>query len=112
LPGVTIDRYGKVLVCQLLSAGADKHRDKIVWALRKLFPDCAILERSDVQIREKEGLPLLTQTLHGDVPASLTIIEAGHRFEVDLHHGHKTGFYLDQRRNRSRIAAYARERSV
>jgi 23S rRNA (cytosine1962-C5)-methyltransferase len=112
LPGVTIDRYDNVLVCQLLSAGAEKHRDKIVWALRKLFPDCAILERSDVQIREKEGLPLLTQTLHGDVPAVITITEHGHRIEVDLLHGHKTGFYLDQRRNRERIAAYARGRTV
>jgi 23S rRNA (cytosine1962-C5)-methyltransferase len=112
LPGVTIDRYDNVLVCQLLSAGAERHRDKIVWALRKLFPDCAILERSDVQIREKEGLPLLTQILHGDIPASVTITEQGHRLEVDVLHGHKTGFYLDQRHNRSRIAAYAQGRSV
>ncbi|MGV3592224.1 MAG: class I SAM-dependent rRNA methyltransferase [Gammaproteobacteria bacterium] len=112
LPGVTIDRYADVLVCQLLSAGAERHRDKIVWALRKLFPDCAILERSDVQIREKEGLPLLTQPLHGDVPASVTIREAGHQFDVDLMQGHKTGFYLDQRGNRARIAAYAQGRSV
>jgi 23S rRNA (cytosine1962-C5)-methyltransferase len=112
LPGVTIDRYDNVLVCQLLSAGAEKHRDKIVWALRKLFPDCAILERSDVQIREKEGLPLLTQTLHGEIPATVTINEDGHRFDVDILHGHKTGFYLDQRRNRSLIAAYAKGRSV
>src|SRR5688572_33431431 len=56
LPGVTIDHYNDVLVCQLLSAGAERHRDKIVWALRKVFPECAILERSDVNIREKEGL--------------------------------------------------------
>ncbi|HEY0963653.1 MAG TPA: class I SAM-dependent methyltransferase [Pseudomonadales bacterium] len=112
LPGVTVDRYADVLVCQLLSAGAERHRDKIVWALRKLFPDCAILERSDVQIREKEGLPLLTQTLHGDVPSTVTIVEAGHQFDVDLMHGHKTGFYLDQRTNRARIAAYAQGRSV
>ena len=112
LPGVTIDRYDNVLVCQLLSAGADKHRDKIVWALCKLFPECAILERSDVQIREKEGLPLLTQVLHGDVPPVVTIEEAGHRFEVDVMQGHKTGFYLDQRRNRQRIAAYAKDRNV
>jgi 23S rRNA (cytosine1962-C5)-methyltransferase len=112
LPGVTVDRYDNVLVCQLLSAGAERHRDKIVWALHKLFPDCSILERSDVQIREKEGLPLLTQTLHGDIPASVTITEAGQRFDVDLMQGHKTGFYLDQRGNRGRIAAYARDRSV
>jgi 23S rRNA (cytosine1962-C5)-methyltransferase len=112
LPGVTIDRYADVLVCQLLSAGAERHRDKIVWALRKLFPECAILERSDVQIREKEGLPLLTQTLHGELPQTVTIVEAGYQFDVDVLHGHKTGFYLDQRNNRARIAAYAQGRKV
>jgi 23S rRNA (cytosine1962-C5)-methyltransferase len=112
LPGVTIDRYNDVLVCQLLSAGAEKHRDKIVWALRKLLPDCAILERSDVAIREKEGLKPVVQVLHGDVPATVDIIEHGLRFTVDVHEGHKTGFYLDQRFNRTRMAAYASGRSV
>ena len=112
LPGVTIDRYNHVLVCQLLSAGAERHRDKIVWALRKLFPDCAILERSDVNIREKEGLPLLTQTLHGEIPAEVLISENKHSFAVDVLAGHKTGFYLDQRHNRQAIAAYAKDKTV
>lgn len=112
LPGVTIDRYGDVLVCQLLSAGAEKHRDKIVWALRKLLPECAILERSDVAVREKEGLPELIQTLHGEIPQEVLISEHSLQFVVDVHKGHKTGFYLDQRLNRQRIAAYAKGRSV
>lgn len=112
LPGLTIDMYDQVLVCQLLSAGVERHRDKIVWALRKLFPEHAILERSDVQIREKEGLPLVTQTLHGTVPASVRIHENGHQFDVDVLTGHKTGFYLDQRANRRAIAARAADRTV
>jgi 23S rRNA (cytosine1962-C5)-methyltransferase len=112
LPGLTIDRYDQVLVCQLLSAGAERHRDKLVWALRKLFPDDVIVERSDVQVREKEGLPLQSQVLHGEINGPVAITEQGHRFEVDVLSGHKTGFYLDQRRNRSRIAAYASGRSV
>jgi 23S rRNA (cytosine1962-C5)-methyltransferase len=112
LPGVTIDRYGDVLVCQLLSAGAERHREKIVWALRKLLPQCAILERSDVAVREKEGLPQLTQVLHGDIPQECVITEHGLQFIVDVRAGHKTGFYLDQRHNRQRIAAYAKGRSV
>jgi 23S rRNA (cytosine1962-C5)-methyltransferase len=112
LPGVTIDRYDDVLVCQLLSAGAERHRDKIVWALRKLFPACAILERSDVNIREKEGLPLLTQTLHGEIPPEVLISEHQHTFAVDVQAGHKTGFYLDQRHNRQAIASYAQDKTV
>lgn len=112
LPGVTIDRYDNVLVCQLLSAGADRHRDKIVWALRKLLPDCGILERSDVAVREKEGLPPLVQVLHGEIPAFVEINENGLRFKVDVHHGHKTGFYLDQRLNRARVASYSAGKQV
>ncbi len=112
LPGITIDRYDNVLVCQLLSAGADRHRDKIVWALEKLLPGLSVLERSDVAIREKEGLPPLTQVLHGDVPETITISENGMQFTVDVRTGHKTGFYLDQRSNRLRIAAHAQGRSV
>lgn len=112
LPGITIDLYAKVLVCQLLSAGAEKHRDKIVWGLRKLYPEHAILERSDVQIREKEGLPLLTQTLHGEIPELVEIEENGLRFLVDVKNGHKTGYYLDQRNNRQLVANYARDREV
>lgn len=112
LPGLTIDMYDQVLVCQLLSAGVERHRDKIVWALRKLFPEHAILERSDVQIREKEGLPLVTQPLHGTVPPTVRIHENGHQFDVDVLTGHKTGFYLDQRGNRRAIAAHAAGRKV
>lgn len=112
LPGITIDRYDSVLVCQLLSAGAEKHRDKIVWALHKLLPDCSILERSDVSIREKEGLPLVTQTLHGEVPDTVTISEHGLKFKVDVKTGHKTGFYLDQRSNRKVIGAHAAGKEV
>jgi 23S rRNA (cytosine1962-C5)-methyltransferase len=112
LPGVTIDRYDNVLVCQLLSAGADKQRDKIVWALQKLLPGLAIYERSDVSIREKEGLPLVTHVLHGEVADTVTIMEHGMQVLVDVKTGHKTGYYLDQRTNRQRIASHAAGKRV
>ena len=112
LPGVTIDRYDAVLVCQLLSAGADRHRDKIAWALQKLLPGHSILERSDQAVREKEGLVPVISELQGDVPAEVTITESGLHFLVNVREGHKTGFYLDQRYNRQRIAAYAEGREV
>jgi 23S rRNA (cytosine1962-C5)-methyltransferase len=112
LPGVTIDRYADVLVCQLLSAGAERHRDKIVWALRKLLPQCSILERSDVAVREKEGLQPLVQVLHGEVPQEVEIIENGLRFIVDIKSGHKTGFYLDQRSNRRVLGEHAEGKEV
>lgn len=112
LPGVTIDLYDNLAVLQLLSAGADKHRDKIVWALQKLFSDVAILERSDVDVRTKEGLEPLVQVLHGDIPQEVAIIEHGVKILVNPHTGHKTGFYLDQRENRLAASRYAKDASV
>lgn len=112
LPGVTIDKYDNVLVCQLLSAGAEKQREKIVWALKKHFPECSILERSDVAVRAKEGLEQVVQTLHGDIPDEVTITENDIRIIVDLKRGHKTGFYLDQRDNRQLAAQYALNKEV
>ncbi|MDP5041238.1 MAG: class I SAM-dependent methyltransferase [Paraglaciecola sp.] len=112
LPGVTIDRYNHVFVCQILSAGAEKHRDKIVWALLKEFPDAVIYERSDVSVRKKEGLPELMQVLHGEVPDEVIIEENGIKIIVNVKQGHKTGFYLDQRDNRAIAAKYARNKKV
>ncbi|GAB2682879.1 class I SAM-dependent methyltransferase [Aliiglaciecola aliphaticivorans] len=112
LPGITIDKYANVIVCQLLSAGAEKHRKKIVWALTKRFPECSILERSDVSVRAKEGLPEIIQTLHGEVPDEVIIEENGIKIIVDLKQGHKTGFYLDQRDSRATAATYAKDKRV
>ncbi len=112
LPGITIDRYANVLVCQILSAGGEKHRDKIVWALKKHFPDCSILERSDVAVRKKEGLEEVIQVLHGDVPDEVEIEENGIKILVNVKQGHKTGFYLDQRDNRAIAAKYAKNKTL
>ena len=112
LPGVTIDLYNSLAVLQLLSAGADKHRSKIVWALQKLLPEVAIFERSDVDVRIKEGLEPLIQPLHGDIPDEVEIVEHGVKILVNPHTGHKTGFYLDQRENRLAASRYAEQASV
>lgn len=111
LSGVTIDKYDQWLVCQLLSAGAERWRDAIVAALRELYPDCAIFERSDVDVRKKEGLPPVVQLLHdngsGLPPATLWIEENGLQLGVDLQQGHKTGYYLDQRDSRQAMRRYS-----
>jgi len=112
LPGVTIDLYNNLAVLQLLSAGAEKHRSKIVWALQKLLPEVAIFERSDVDVRSKEGLEPLIQPLHGDIPEEVEIVEHGVKILVNPHTGHKTGFYLDQRENRLAASRYADQASV
>ncbi|MBU2978988.1 class I SAM-dependent methyltransferase [Alteromonas sp. C1M14] len=107
LPGVTVDVYNTVIVIQLLSAGADKQRDKIVWALQKVLPGKDIFERSDVDVRRKEGLEPIVQPLVGDPPTIVDIMENGVRIQVDIRNGHKTGFYLDQRESRAAVKRYA-----
>ncbi|EDM64728.1 putative SAM-dependent methyltransferase [Moritella sp. PE36] len=113
LPGITIDRYNDFLVCQLLSAGAEFHRDTLVAALSVLYPECSIYERSDVAVRKKEGLELVKGVLKGEEPPEVVIIEEnGVKIEVDIKGGHKTGFYLDQRDNRQAAAKYAKGKDV
>jgi 23S rRNA (cytosine1962-C5)-methyltransferase len=108
LPGVIIDQYGDYIVCQFLTAGAEFWKKTIVSLLDELVPNKGIYERSDVEVRKKEGLPEQSGVLSGGFPPdAVEILEGGARFFVDVAQGHKTGFYLDQRDNRAAIAAYA-----
>ncbi len=113
LPGVTIDLYADILVCQLLSAGADRQRKAIVAALKQIFPGYSIYERSDVDVRKKEGLQPVTGWLH--LPrdsGEVTMLENGMKIIVDVVNGHKTGFYLDQRDSRAAAARLAKGKTV
>ena len=101
LPGLILDRYGEVLVLQLLTAGMDRWRDLLVGLLVETFRSPVVYERSDAATRREEGLSERRGLLHGDeISRPLEIQEYGARFLVDLGKGQKTGFYLDQRENR------------
>ncbi len=113
LPGVVVDRYGDWLVCQLLTAGAAHLAPSLVDVLGARLAPRGILERSEGGVRAEEGLPGARRLLAGDEPpARIVVTEAGARFLVDVHHGQKTGFFLDQRESRARIRALAAERRV
>ena len=113
LPGLVVDRYNDVLVVQILAAGTERWRAQIVSALDELLSPACIYERSDVAVRELEGLSPRTGLLFGGLPDQpLVITENGLRFEVDLAGGQKTGFYLDQRDNRQFCRQIAGGRSV
>ncbi len=113
LPGLIVDRYNDFLVCQFLSTGAEYWKDEIVRQLEKLIPCTGIYDRSDADVRNKEGLSPSTGVLYGKNPPELIEIREGTcRFAVDIHRGHKTGFYLDQRVNRAVAAEYAKGKSV
>ncbi|WP_286267641.1 class I SAM-dependent methyltransferase [Thalassotalea atypica] len=113
LPGITIDIYDDLIVCQLLSAGAEFHRHTLVDCLNELYPQHAIYERSDVDVRKKEGLPKQTGWLSKETDSTERVIsEHGIKIYVDVEKGHKTGFYLDQRDSRLAAGKYAKGKSV
>jgi len=120
LPGLVVDYYTEdggagrgQLVCQFMAAGVEAWKQAIVAALVGATGCPNVYERSDVSIREKEGLEQTTGVLAGDAPPDTLITrENGVRYHVDVHSGHKTGFYVDQRDNRALVQAYASGRDV
>ena len=113
LPGLFVDKYGDYLVCQFLSAGAEFWKKEIVEILVSLFNPTGIFERSDVEVREKEGLLPSKGVLFGKEPDELIeVIENGNKFFVDVNLGHKTGFYLDQRDNRKILEQFASGKEI
>ncbi len=113
LPGMVVDRYADLLVAQFLSAGAERWRDVLVELLVELTGIRQVYERSDVEVRGLEGLAEREGPLAGTGQfAPMVIQENGLEFIVDPAHGQKTGFYIDQRRNRMRLRQACAGRDV
>jgi 23S rRNA (cytosine1962-C5)-methyltransferase len=112
LPGCVVDRYGEVLCGQFLAAGAERWREAIADALLAATGCTRFYERSDSGVRALEGLPERRGWLRGDGPTGLRIEEHGWQLGVDLHAGHKTGYYLDQRDNRALLAAWVKQHGI
>jgi 23S rRNA (cytosine1962-C5)-methyltransferase len=111
LPGLIVDLYRSPdtddtwLVLQALTLGIDQRKEMIADLLMELIPCRGVYERSDVDVRGKEGLAQHTGVLKGDAPPErLPIFEGETPLLADLYRGHKTGFYLDQRVNRTAAA--------
>jgi 23S rRNA (cytosine1962-C5)-methyltransferase len=113
LPGLIVDRYGDILVLQSLTAGSEYWKETFADLLLEETGLTTLYERSDADVRELEGLPQKAGVLRGENPhLPITIYEHNLKFLVNLVSGHKTGFYLDQRRNRLRVRELAKERDV
>ncbi len=113
LSGLTVDRYGDWLMVQVTSLALAQRKDMLVELLReKLQPD-GIWLRTEKGIREAEGLALADGLLWGEAPPRPLIIrENGVKFALDVAEGQKTGFFLDQRDNRRRVADFVKGRRV
>lgn len=105
LPGLVVDRFRDTLAVQVRNAGVERHLDLIVPALRAETGAAAAYERSETGERAKEGLAPRTARLWGEVPDPVVVSEDGLEFSFSPLEGQKTGFYLDQRNNRRRMAA-------
>ncbi|MDZ4717989.1 MAG: class I SAM-dependent methyltransferase [Roseiflexaceae bacterium] len=114
LPGLIVDRYDEYLSVQILTQGMATRQATILEALVDLLAPRGIIERSDPEMREKEGLPPGEGLLWGsEPPAQLEIRQPGGLINlVDLQSGQKTGAYLDQAGNRLRVASYCNGREV
>lgn len=113
LPGLIVDRYNEYLVVQILSAGIEHWRDEIVDLLVESLAPAGIYERSDVAVRELEGLEERKGPLYGKTPnRPVLITENGIKFKIDFTAGQKTGFYLDQRDNRQFCRDISQGKSV
>ena len=119
LPGVIIDRYGEHFVLQTLTLAMEMRKELIAQAIVQLFGAITIIERNDAPVRKPEGLELRSGVLKGHAPSGPILIEingtrrsASLQFEVDLLHGQKTGFYLDQLPNYGAVAQHAEGRRV
>lgn len=106
LPAVIADKFGDVIVVQILCLGMERFKGDIVDALAQELSPRGVYERNDVPVRELEGLSQQTGLLWGEVPDRVEMQENGVRFLVDVKEGQKTGFFLDQKENRAAIAPF------
>lgn len=113
IPGLIMDRYADAIVFQLHTAGMDILREPILEAIERVFQPRVIVERSDVDVRRMEGLLDQPVTIHkGKVESPIVFEELGLKFEADIVHGQKTGFFLDQREARRMVGRIAKGKRV
>lgn len=121
-PGLTVDRFGDILVTQTLSLGMEKLKSMIFPLMKKVLGEMgvtvrAIYERNDVAIREKEGMSeskgfFVLDGLESDLDGKTIITENGIKYNVDYINGQKTGFFLDQKYNRLAAGRLAEGKTV
>jgi 23S rRNA (cytosine1962-C5)-methyltransferase len=113
LPGLIVDRYGEFLVCQFFTAGMDFLKPLVLDSLSGLLAVKGVFEKSEGRVRDEEGIETSVGELAGEPPPeTIAIEENGFKFAVDVRRGQKTGFFLDQRDNRSFLSTVAREKKI
>lgn len=112
LPGLTVDKYEDYYVIQSLALGIDRYKDIFVKILKEDYNAKGIYERSDVAVRELEGMEQTKGFLTEPFDTLVQIKENGVRYYVDIENGQKTGFFLDQKENRAAIHRICKDAEV
>lgn len=112
LPGLIIDRYGDVLVCQFNTAGMDRLREPLLAALDEVLSPKTVVLRNDSSARQQEGLSQGVEIAKGKLSSPLKLQENGATFFADLAEGQKTGWFYDQRENRAFMAGLSKGHRV
>lgn len=106
VPAFIVDKYGDYLCVQILSLGIEVRKQMLVDILVEIFQPKGIYERSDVSVRQKEGLPLYKGFLYNEFDTLVPVTENGIKMFIDLENGQKTGYFLDQKENRMNLRGY------
>jgi 23S rRNA (cytosine1962-C5)-methyltransferase len=106
LPGLIVDRYGDLLAVQITTAGMERALADLLTALELVVRPKSIVLRNDTYVRELEGLPQVTETVLGDPPGDIELVENDTRFQVSPLTGQKTGWFFDQAENRARLPRF------
>ena len=112
LPGLIIDLYNDTAVFQALTLGIDKFKSQIADIIDETLKPKYIYEKSVSPFREKEGLKDVTGWWGDEGSGLIEIFEGKAKFLVDIINGHKTGFYLDQRKSRLALENISEDKTV
>jgi 23S rRNA (cytosine1962-C5)-methyltransferase len=112
MPSLVVDRYGRYVVAQLLSAGLESVRGDVLAAIDAVLEPAGVLLRNDASVRRHERLPLAVEAVRGEVPDPLEVGEGEVRYFAAPRRGQKTGAFLDQREHRALMGGIARGRAL
>ncbi len=112
LPGLIVDNYNGHLAIQISTYGMERLKPLIISILIKVIQPRSIYEKSLSPSRLQEGLKESHGLIYGEERDQIDIIENGIPFVVSIKLGQKTGFFLDQREMRQKIASLAKNKKV
>lgn len=112
LPGIIVDIYDDTIVLQVFTLGMERLKPVVLNAIRETVDPKYIYEKSDSVFRKIEKLKPLRYWWGGQRRPEIEIYEEKAKFIVDIEKGHKTGFYLDQRRSRLALRSISKGKKV